>query len=158
MFEVTQETHIARSPAQVWDVLANFERYEQWSPYVRPKGSPEQGKEIDYSFRMNPANPRFWPVTAIVSEWEPCAKLGFDVRLNWMLTIEERFVLEPAAGGTRLVHSFRCRGLLARLRLSKARRNFKEILNETDRLLTRYLSRPANKPVLSAKPKRKGRR
>lgn len=157
MFEVAQETLIARSPAQVWDVLANFEGYERWSPYVRPKRTPERRKEIDYSFRMNPSNPRFWPVSAIVSEWEPCERLGFDVRLNWMLSIEQRFLLEPAAGGTRLIHSFCCKGLMARLRLTKARRNFESILSETNRLLTAYLARPA-KPVLSAKPKRRGRR
>lgn len=153
MFEVARVTLIARLPAQLWDVLANFDRYERWNPYVRPKGEPERGKEIGYSFRMNPANPRFWDVSAVVSAWEPGARMGFDVRLSWMLSIEEYFILEPAPGGTRLIHSFRCKGPIARLRLSKARRNFEGILSETDRLLTAYLAVPA-KPLPPSKPKK----
>jgi len=32
--------------------------------------------EVEYSFRMNPANPRFWRVTATVSECDPGERLA----------------------------------------------------------------------------------
>lgn len=148
MFEIARETLLPRSPAQLWEVLANFDQYERWNPYVRPKGLAERGAEVEYSFRMNPANPRFWRVTATISEYEPTAHLAFDVKLSRMLlSIEEHFRIERAPEGARLIHTICCKGLIARLRLPKTRRNFEVLLSETDRLLTQYLTRPRPKPV-----------
>lgn len=159
MFEIARETLLPCSPAQLWEVLANFDQYERWNPYVRPKGQCERGAEVEYAFRMNPANPRFWHVTATISEHEPAAHLAFDVKLSrLLLSIEEHFRIEQMPEGARLIHSICGKGLIARLRLSKARRNFKGILSEADRLLTQYLSRSQNKPVFSVKPKRRRRR
>lgn len=151
MFEVEKETLLDRTPAQLWEVLIDFDRYERWNPYVRPKGTAELLKEVPYWFRMKPDKPGFWRVSAIVTELEPRERLAFDVKLSWLLSIEERYVLESREGGSRLIHSFRCKGLIARLRLSKARRNFEGILSETERLLTQYLARPPAKSPPQAK-------
>lgn len=159
MFDVERETQLSQTPAQLWRVLSNFDGYERWNPYVRPKGVPELRTEVPYWLRMKPERPSFWRVSALVTELEPNARLTFDVKLSWLLSIEERYVLEPRAGGTRLIHSFRCKGLIARLRLSKARRNFEGILSETERFLIAYMQRTDPK-VVSAKKrtKRKPRR
>ncbi len=159
MFEIAKETLLPRSPAQLWDVLANFDQYERWNPYVRPKGLAERGAEVGYSFRMNPANPRFWRVTATVSECEPGAHLAFDVKLSrLLLSIEEHFRIEPAPEGARLTHTINCKGLIARLSLPKTRRNFEVLLSETDRFLTQYLARPRAKPPAKVMRPKGGRR
>ena len=142
MFEVARETLVQRSPAQLWEVLIDFDQYQRWSPYFRPKGLPKLGGEIEYSFRTNPANPRFWRVTATISEFEPSAHLAFDMSVGrLLLSIEEHFRIERTPEGSRLIHSICCKGLFARLRLPKARRNFDKLLSETDRLLAQYLSK-----------------
>lgn len=154
MFEVSKETLLECTPVQLWEVLVNFDQYECWNPYIRPKGAPSLGEEVPYWFRMKPDKPGFWRVSAIVTELEPRARLAFDVKLNWLLSIEERYILEPRAGGSLLIHSFRCKGLIARLRLRKARRNFEGILSETGRFLTSYLARmPARSVPRTKRPK-----
>ena len=159
MFEIARETLLPRSPAQLWEVLANFDQYERWNPYVRPKGLPERGAEVEYAFRMNPANPRFWRVTATISQCDPGEHLAFDVKLGGMLlSIEEHFKIERVPEGARLTHSIRCKGLIARLSLPKTRRNFEVLLSETDRFLTQYLARPRTNPAAKAIRAKKGRR
>ncbi|BBE33063.1 hypothetical protein SmB9_07210 [Sphingosinicella microcystinivorans] len=159
VFEIVRETLLLRSPDQLWEVLADFDRYERWKPYVRPKGLFERGAEIEFSFRMNPANPRFWRVTATISRCDPGEHLAFDVKLGGMLlSIEEHFKIEPAPEGTRLTHSISCKGLIARLGLPKIRRNFEVLLSETNRLLTQYLARPRSKPAAKVMRSKKGRR
>lgn len=158
MFEVSNETLFECTPAQLWGVLVNFDQYERWNPYVRPKGTASRGTEVPYWFRMKPDRPFFWRVSAIITELEPRTRLVFNVKLSWLLSIEERYVLEPCAGGSRLIHSFRCDGLIARLRLRKARNNFEGILSETDRFLTRYLARMPTTSAPKMKRPKTGRR
>lgn len=158
MFEVSNETLFECTPAQLWEALVNFNQYERWNPYVRPKGIPSRGQEVPYWLRMKPDKPGFWRVSAIVTELEPRSRLAFDVKLSWLLSVEERYVLERRPQGTLLIHSFRCKGLIARLRLNKARRNFEGILSETDRFLVRYISRSQAKPIPKAKHPKNGRR
>lgn len=159
MFEVEKETLLDRTPSQVWDVVVNFDNYDRWNPYMRPSGTLELGATIPYWFRMQPDKLKFWHMTADITALEPGARLALTVKLNWAFSIEESYIVEPASKGSRLVHRFRCTGLASRFAAGKARRNFDSILSETDRLLKRYLQKPAVKlPSKGFRRQKGGRR
>src|SRR3546814_5247629 len=68
---------------------------------------------------------------------------------------EESYSLTPVPVGSRLVHSFRCTGIIASLKRKKMRRNFRQMLEITDRLFQRHL-RPARPSSSNKRRVRKG--
>jgi hypothetical protein len=51
--EISSEVEIAASPARVWSVLTDFERYSDWNPFISSiSGMPLQGEQL--RVRMQP--------------------------------------------------------------------------------------------------------
>jgi len=156
LFEEINETILHASPAKVWPVLSAFDDYKYWHPYTRPTGLPVPKSVVQYSFRIDPRKDRFWTMDAIVAECDESTRLVFQLRLGWLMTLEERFSIGHDPVGSKLVHSYRCTGLLSLLPLRGLRRNFQGMLKATDRLMQRRLTRTQSKPTPSKPRVRKG--
>lgn len=155
MFGVDNETMVPASPPRVWTAITRFDTYHAWHPFVRISGLSEPGRAIEYSFRIRPDQPRFRTMFARIREIQTHERLVIRFGLGWLVSFEEAYVLMPAPGGTRLLHSLRCRGLLSLL-LSRrgARRNFTNLLEATDMALARYLAPVKRPPPGRARPRR----
>jgi len=156
MIEENNETILYASPAKVWPVLCRFDDYKYWHPYTRPTGLPVPKSVVQCSFRIDPRKDRFWTMNAVVAECDESTRLVFQLRLGWLMTLEERFSMGHDPVGSKLVHSYRCTGLLSLLPLRGLRRNFQGMLKATDRLLQRRLTRVLSKPKSSRPQVRKG--
>lgn len=155
MFAEENETILHASPTKVWTALNRFDDYARWNPFVRITGQLATGALVEYSFRMKSNKSRFFTVNARIITLEPQRRVTFRFGFGALMAFEESYSVEPVPVGSRLVHSFRCTGLLSALKLKNMKRNFSKMLEVTDRLLQRHLS-PA-RPSSSAKKRvRKG--
>lgn len=154
MFAAENETVLRAPPSNVWTAVTHFEDYGRWNPFVRVVGQPTQGAVVAYSFRMKSHKPRFLTVNARITDLEVQRQMTFRWGFEWLLAVEESYFIEPAPGGSRLVHSFCCTGLFSALKL-KMRRNFHHVLEIVDGQLQRHLS-PARPPHPAKKRVRKG--
>ena len=103
MPELVLEHTFAASPERVWDVLIDFERYEEWHPYETIVGAAEPLKIVTVTDRPHRQGPVTAVDRAIVWKVEPPAKLELIVG-----KFAKRFFhLEAHDGGTRLTHGLR---------------------------------------------------
>lgn len=156
MFEVANETILHASPPRVWAALTSFGEFKRWNPYVHPSGPATPGAIVQYSFRMNPNKARFWTTDARLSAFDLHARLVFRFGFGWLLSFEESYAIHLDPVGSKLVHSFRCTGLLSNLRLKNIKRNFRAMLGVTDRMLQRHLSRVRSKQIPTKRKVRRG--
>lgn len=141
MMEFRREHDLAFTPGQVWAVLLDFEGHRQWNPYVRLELLHSDPIALRYWLRMNPHKPKLLEVPATVLAAYPERLLTIYVRPSFLLKFEESFALSPNGTGTRLVHSYRCGGLLVTLRLPGIRKSFETMLGSIDRRLIAHLER-----------------
>lgn len=155
MFAEENETILHASPPKVWTALTRFDDYARWSPFIRIAGPLEAGALVQYSFRIKSSKPRFFTVDAHIITLEPQKRVTFRFGVGGLISFEESYAVEPVPVGSRLVHSFRCTGLLSALKFKKVKRNFRQMLEITDRLFERHLS-PTRPPASAKKRVRKG--
>ena len=153
MVEFERERILPYTPAQIWAVLADFENHRVWNPYVRIKAFQIDPVTLRYELRMDPQKPKF-----LLAAY-PERLLTIDVRPSFLLKFEDSYALSPAPGGTKLNHSFSCRGLFVGLRLPGVRKSFETMLDAIDGILASHLEKkyrglPPSKP----KPKHRGGR
>jgi hypothetical protein len=123
MFTVENETVIHTSLPRVWTAITRFDDYPRWHPFVRITGSLTSDTKVDYSFRMKTGNAPFRTVDAriVTVDEQRCFALRFG--LGKLFALEESYLLSAIPPGARVVHSFRCTGLLSLLPL-KVRSDF----------------------------------
>jgi hypothetical protein len=140
MFTVENETVIHTSLPRVWTAITRFDDYPRWHPFVRITGSLTSDTKVDYSFRMKTGNAPFRTVDAriVTVDEQRCFALRFG--LGKLFALEESYLLSAIPPGARVVHSFRCTGLLSLLPLKGAKRLFGSLLRAEDRLLARHLA------------------
>lgn len=153
MFIVENETILHASRADVWDEVTNFSSYRRWNPFIRIEQLAAEDKKVQYSFRVNASKPTFYTVTARLLEFDTARSMIFGVGFRSILAIEEGYHLTSAADGVRLMHSFRCTGLLAALKLNKMKHNFAKMLEIMDRRFQQHLQE--QKSVSSRTPTKK---
>ena len=116
MRRLVTEITIQASPADVWEVLTQLERYGEWNPFViEAKGTVAVGERLEVKMQRPGRKPiTFRPtVTEVVpgSVFEWLGHLGvqgiFDGR--------HRFELEKREGGIRLTHSETFTGIIVPL-------------------------------------------
>src|SRR3546814_13650550 len=93
---------------------------------------------------MDPQKPKFLEVAASLLAAYPERLLTIDVRPSFLLKFEDSYALSPAPGGTKLNHSFSCRGLFVGLRLPGVRKSFETILDALDVILASPLEKNTN--------------
>jgi hypothetical protein len=113
---LTSTVHIAATPAQVWAVLADLDRYPSWNPFiVAATGTVQPGERL--VLRMQPVGGRATTVRPRLLEVVPGRRLRWlgRVGLPGLLDAEHDFVLEADEDGTLLVQREVFRGVLVPL-------------------------------------------
>ncbi|MFC3077369.1 SRPBCC family protein [Phenylobacterium terrae] len=112
---VRTEAVIPAPPEDVWAVLADFDRYEEWNPLnIRARGKAELGARVPMTF-LNLARPgTTMDQTVTVTTCEPARALAWSGRVPLLFKGRHHFTLERAAEGTRLLHGEDFGGLVSR--------------------------------------------
>jgi hypothetical protein len=111
--ELSTHVHIQATPERVWRVLAELAAYPEWNPFiVRAEGALGPGRRL--TLTMQPVGGRAMTIRPRLAE------VAVNRALRWrgmlgvpgLMDAEHTFLLQPQAGGTRLVHRETFRGVL----------------------------------------------
>ena len=133
--QIHTEITIEAAPEEVWSVLTDLDRYQEWNPFlVSAEGDVAVGQRLVN--RLQPPGGRaqtFRPTITVVEPNRAFEWLG-RLGLPGIFDGRHRFDLEPTDdGGTRLVHQEHFRGLLVpfmRRMLDGSTREGFELMNE----------------------------
>jgi hypothetical protein len=105
-------------PADVWAVLTDTGRFDEWNPFVRSiEGRLEPGSKV--KVRLQPAGKKGITLRPTIKAAEAPHELRWLGRLGLprLFDGEHQFVLEPLDGGrrTRFIHAETFRGVLVPL-------------------------------------------
>lgn len=114
MDEIITTIEIDAPPRAVWEVLTDFDSYDEWNPTIEITGSPTEGERLEVVLSLPDRKPQpFRPKLLVVDE---SSELRWQGRLfvPGLYDGEHRFVLEPLDDGerTRLTHAETFRGVL----------------------------------------------
>src|ERR671913_1178670 len=115
--ELHTETVIQASPQRVWDVLADFEAYSEWNPFIpRISGSAETDSRLDVQLQPpGGRGMRMRPTVLASKRPEELRWLGHP-GVPGLFDGEHRFRIEPlGTDRVRFVQEERFSGLLAPL-------------------------------------------
>ncbi|NEX91146.1 SRPBCC domain-containing protein [Caulobacter sp. 17J65-9] len=141
MNEVTSELILKASPDAVWRLLTDFPGYPSWRPGVRIEGPASKGAELKCTLRLRDNRDHRLPLEIV--EFDPMRRLSWALGLPGLLQFIELHELSPTAGGVRLRHAVRCKGLLSPLVRSVFTRRAAFFLEATDTAITgRFNSLP----------------
>ena len=94
---------MAASPERVWELLTDFSNMAEWSPEtvrmlpLKPGGL----RAGQWYLGINRRKAVVWPTRSVVVDVQPGRRLVWDTRSSGARWVWE---LEPAEGGTRVVH------------------------------------------------------
>jgi len=101
--EVRTEIEINADPEKVWQILADFDKYDQWNPFIkRIVGQAKEGGKIEIYIETPGGRKRkYWPMVTKVEQGRELRWLGKSLLLNG----EHIFAIEQLQPGrVRLVH------------------------------------------------------
>lgn len=111
MKEVHTQIEINASPERVWKIVTDFERYNQWNPFInRVIGQAKEGSRIEIHIETpGGKNRKYGPTVTRVEEGRELRWLG----KSWLLNGEHIFTIEQLQPGrVRFVHREVFDGLL----------------------------------------------
>ncbi|HML05454.1 MAG TPA: SRPBCC domain-containing protein [Methanobacterium sp.] len=103
MKEIYSEVEINASPKVVWDILMDFENFQNWNPFIKQiSGNPQVGSKIEVF--IHPPDSRGMTFKPKILDYEPEEKLRwigtlgipkiFDGEHSWIINeIDENKVL-----------------------------------------------------------------
>lgn len=114
MFEIRTSVDIAATAEQVWAVVADFDAYSEWNPFVRRiEGWPERGQRL--AVEIAPPDGKVMNFRPRVLEAVRPERLSWRGRLvlPGLFDGEHHFFIEQLdSGGVRFHHGERFSGLL----------------------------------------------
>ncbi len=107
--QISTQTKIEATAAEVWKVLTDFENYAEWNPFIKSiKGMVKPGKTIEAQID----NMRISPQVLVFKQNEEFKWLG-HLFIKGLFDGEHRFqLIANADGSTTFIHSERFRGIL----------------------------------------------
>ena len=112
MKRIETQIAIAAPPERVWAILTDFPAHASWNPFITAiSGEPRQGGRL--AIRVEPPGGRGMNFRPRLLAVQPGRELRWLGRLfvPGLFDGEHYFLLEPAAGGTRLTHGEKFSGL-----------------------------------------------
>lgn len=96
MKEIRTEVEINASAEKVWKILADFEKYDQWNPFIRKiTGKAREGAKIAIHIETpSGKSRRYEPTVTKVDQGRELRWLG----KSWLLNGEHIFAIEPLQG------------------------------------------------------------
>jgi hypothetical protein len=112
MKTISATIQVNASPAAVWAVLTDLDRYAEWNPlFPAASGEVATGKTIRLRI-VSPANGRLMTIKPKVVVARPGVELRWAAGLPGLISGEHHFTLSESDGGTRLDQGETFRGLL----------------------------------------------
>jgi len=112
--QISTEIEIDATPGEVWDVLTDLDRYEEWNPgFAEISGRAEVGERLDVTFAKGDGRGMTMHPTVIVAE--PGREFRWLGRLGvpFVFDGEHRFEIHEAGPGrVRFVQAERFSGVL----------------------------------------------
>lgn len=114
MHRIHTECVLAASPARVWEVLADLERYSEWNPLnIEAHGEARPGARVRMVFRNLAARPgKVIRQTVTLVAAEPGVEIAWAARIPFIFTGRHGFRLVAEGEGTRVIHTEVLSGLL----------------------------------------------
>lgn len=134
MKEVRTEIEINAGPEKVWKILADFEKYDQWNPFInRIIGQAMEGSKIEIHIETpGGKNRKYGPKVTKVAHGRELRWLGKSLLLNG----EHIFTIEQLqAGRVRFVHRELFDGLLTSIFAKRLDTDVKQGFEEMNRAL-----------------------
>ena len=104
---------INASPARVWAVMSDIERWHEWTPSITSIERTDSGP-LRVGGKARVKQPKLAPANFEIITWQP--ERGFDwVTTNLAVTAIGRHVIEPTATGARVTLSVEFSGPLGGL-------------------------------------------
>jgi hypothetical protein len=95
--EVRTEIEINAGPERVWKILSDFERYEQWNPFINSIiGQVKEGSKIEIHIETPAGKKRKYE--PVVTRVDPGRELRW-VGKSWVLNGEHIFTIEQLQEG-----------------------------------------------------------
>jgi hypothetical protein len=115
MRELVTTIDIDAPPETVWRVLTDFERYDEWNPFLRVLGRPNEGARLDVELRPPDGRPTKFKPTVVTSDHAREFRWQGHLVVPGLFDGEHRFVLEPRdeERGTHVVHAETFGGVLS---------------------------------------------
>ncbi|SUS03301.1 conserved hypothetical protein [uncultured Defluviicoccus sp.] len=118
MPKLEMEVEIAAPPERVWQVLANFEQYATWHPYLTIEGRAELYARIMTSWRLSGSDQRTMRSRGTVWRLDLNEKLELIDGNPLLYQSKQFFYLTPTDKGTLLRHGVVISGFWAAWRFS----------------------------------------
>lgn len=121
--EIRTETSIEAQPDEVWRVLADFQEYPSWNPFVRKiSGTMALGERIEVVLAIADRKPT--TVCPVVTSADPGTRFGWRGSMSMRGVFDGHHVFELAAdgSGTRLVHREEFNGVVVPILMPFIRR------------------------------------
>ena len=144
--ELHTETVIQDSPQRVWDVLADFEAYSEWNPFIpRISGSAETGSHLDVQLQPpGGRGMRLRPTVLAAKRPQELRWLG-HLGVPGLFDGEHRFRIEPVgADRVRFVQEERFSGLLVPLVLRFVERGTRQGFEAMNQALKARAEQPSS--------------
>ena len=133
MKEVSTEVEIHASPEKIWNILADFEKYEQWNPFInRIIGQAKEGSRIEIHLETPSGKKRKYE--PVVTRVDPGRELRWMGK-SWVLNGEHVFTIEQQEGRVRFTQREVFDGLLTGLFGKSLDTDIKAGLEEMNRAL-----------------------
>lgn len=132
MQEIRTEIEIAASPAKVWGILTDINKWHEWSPIInQSSGNASLGSKLDMTMvgkEEGKDGPKYSPEITQLDEakyfrWRAHMMAGF------IFTNDKVFELEETATGTKLIHKELFSGLLAPIMCGQMEKGVPPMLN-----------------------------
>ena len=143
MIELSARVEIDRPPSAVWDVLTDFEAYDEWNPYLSVhRGTPTEGSPVE--LQVSPEARHTRTETGKLTEVASGERLRFDAVALYRFVYASARVFDIEAlseDRSRVRTQAEYRGLLAPLVAGEDLEEDLESMNRAlaDRVETRFL-------------------
>lgn len=138
MKEIRTEIEIAASPAKVWSILVDINKWQEWSPVInKSSGTAAVGAELKITMSgkdKGKDGPSYSPIITQLEEekyfsWSATMMAGF------IFTNGKHIELEETATGTRLIHRETFKGMMAAMMWGQMEKGVPPILNSMNKAL-----------------------
>ena len=138
--EVKTEIEISASPAKVWEILTDFEKWNAWNPIVESvSGNAALGNKLDVAMKgpEGKSGPRYSPVITTFEEGKAFRWRG-KMMAGFLMTNDKEIILEGAGEKTQLIHKELFNGLLVPLFWGKMEQGVPGMLNAMNQSLKAF--------------------
>lgn len=144
MRKIELQFSVNAPPELIWNIITNFKEYPCWEPFVQLSGRREVGADLECYVRIRRETRRV-PGRATITEYDPSSTFAWAVAVDPLVKVEERYVLFPESGGTRIVHQLQISGWASIPWHFLLNRKMRAMLSMTNHSLVKRMQQVAGK-------------